>query len=294
MPQRGLSCRVLVAPKIDWQRDYSKLSAADLVALTDGELAAIDPLAMNLIVAKGLPSLANLDIRHYQDIVNGWVLDLNRRCLPKWGSYFHQATEDWGNDIRFFLLGMVCQYLDQEVGIQYNRHQRDLRQVLYTNPSDVFLNGLLDTREGTCANMATLHVAIGWRMGWPTSLACVGSHYILRFDDGETTYNIEATQAGRGGFKSDPDDYLIKEKRIPPIAISCGSDLRALRPREMLGIFIGNAGASSPGCREGTESRRFDARVGIRLADCAAAFSGKSRHLQTPDGHFDNARQRSL
>jgi len=78
----------------------------------------------------------------------------------------------------------------------------------------------MDTRQGTCGNMATLHVALGWRLGWPVSLACVRSHYICRYDDGGVTYNIEATQAGYGGFKSDPDEYLIEHHALPPKAIS--------------------------------------------------------------------------
>lgn len=238
-PRRGPSCPVRVCSGIDRKPDYSKFAAADLAAMSDKQLAAVDPLAMNLVVAKGVPSLANLDVRRYQSIVDGWVADFASRCLPRWEPFFHEAAQDWRNDIRFFHLGMVCQYLEQEVGIQYNRHQREVQGILYTNPSDVFLNGVIDTREGTCGNMAALHVAIGWRMDWPVSLACVASHYILRFDDGKTVYNIEATQSGYGGFKSDPDEYLIETKRLPAIAIACGSDLRSVRPREMLGIFVG-------------------------------------------------------
>lgn len=236
--QRGQSCPVIVPRAIDLQRDYSDWTTAHLAGLTEEQLAAVDPLAMNLIVAKGLPALAHLDIVHYQQLVDGWVLDLNRRCLPRWETYFHQSPQDFEHDIRFFKLGMVCQYLEQEVGIVYKRNQRNVQSILYTNPSDVFLNGVLETREGTCGSLAALHVAMGWRMGWPVSLACVNSHYVLRFDDGETIYNIEATQSDFGGFKSDPDDYLIRERRLPSIAITSGSDLRALRPRELLGVFV--------------------------------------------------------
>jgi hypothetical protein len=74
------------------------------------------------------------------------------------------------------------------------------------------------------------------------SLACVRSHYICRYDDGRVTHNIEATQAGYGGFKSDPDAYLIERYELPPKAISSGSDLRAVSPRELLGIFVGFRG----------------------------------------------------
>ena len=73
-------------------------------------------------------------------------------------------------------------------------------------------------------------------------LACVRSHYICRYDDGRVTHNIEATQAGYGGFKSDPDDYLIERYSLPTKAIRSGSDLRSVNPRETLGIFLGFRG----------------------------------------------------
>ena len=97
----------------------------------------------------------------------------------------------------------------------------------------------MDSKRGTCGNMAALHVAIGWRLGWPVSLSCVGSHLICRYDDGKVTHNIEATQTGAGGFSSRSDARYIEEYRIPPKAVQIGSDLRALKPREMLGIFVG-------------------------------------------------------
>jgi hypothetical protein len=62
---------------------------------------------------------------------------------------------------------------------------------------------------------------------------------ICRYDNGQVTHNIEATQAGYGGFKSDPDEYLIRQYHLPSAAIASGSDLRAVTPREMLGIFVG-------------------------------------------------------
>lgn len=235
----GLSSPVIVSRDATWCRDSSEFDLGHLLSRSDDQLAAVDPLVMNLIVAKGVPSLADLSISHYQDIVNGWASDFVDRCLPVWEPHFHRNPHDFKNDIRYFRLGMVCQYLELEVGIEYNRDQRELQGILYTNPSDLFLNGVLDTHQGTCGNMAALQMAMGWRLGWPVSLACVNSHFILRYDDGETVYNIEATQSGYGGFKSDPDDYLIETKHLPPIAIESGSDLRALRPSEVLGVFIG-------------------------------------------------------
>jgi hypothetical protein len=105
-------------------------------------------------------------------------------------------------------------------------------------------------------------------LGWPVSLACINSHFICRFDNGRVTYNIEATQSGYGGFKSDPDDYLITEKILPPIAITSGSDLRALTPREMLGQFIGLRARHlrDVGISEGDEQRILDSEPDWLLA----------------------------
>ncbi|MEX2173840.1 MAG: transglutaminase family protein [Pirellulaceae bacterium] len=237
--QRGISSPVIVPAKIDWERDYSRTTLGELVAMSDDELATVDPLAMNLIVARDIPALEGLDVGHYQEILNDLVLDFSRRCLPGWEAAFHEAPQDFENDIRYFRLGMVCQYLELEVGIEYKRDQRDIDRILYTNPADLFLNGVFDTHEGTCGSLAALNVAFGWRMGWPVSLACENSHYLLRYDDGETIYNIEATTSGRGGFGSDTDEDIIRKRGLRETAIACGSDLRALRPREMLGTFVG-------------------------------------------------------
>jgi hypothetical protein len=146
---------------------------------------------------------------------------------------------EWKQDVRFFRLGVLCWYVDEVLGIRYREDQKGVREVYYTDPNDLFLHGVIDTRRGTCANMAALHVALGWRLGWPVSLACVASHLICRYDDGKVTHNIEATNNGRGGFHSHPDAYYIRQYGLPELALRCGSDLRAITPREMLGIFLG-------------------------------------------------------
>src|SRR5262249_14831064 len=174
-----------------------------LLAMTDKELARVDPLEMNLLVARGIPSLAHLDIRHYQDLADEWAAGIHRLIRAVEGHYWRDPAR-WKNDLNFFRLGVLCQYVDCELGIRYREDQREVRPIRYTDPSDLFLNGVMDTRRGTCGNMAALHVALGWRLRWPVSLACVGSHFICRYDDGRVTYNIEATQAEHGGFQADP------------------------------------------------------------------------------------------
>ncbi len=208
-----------------------------LLCLSNHELATVDPVVMNLVVAKGIPALADLDIGHYVRLADQWADDLRNR-MPALEADFHAAPRDWNEDIDLFRLGLICWYVDVVLGVEYREDQRDVEWVLYTNPSDVFVNGVMDTRRGTCGNMALLQVVLGRRIGLPVSLACVGSHFLCRLDDGTKTINIETTDTGRGGFSSQADQYVLDKHNLPAKAQTCGSDLRAVTPREMLAIFL--------------------------------------------------------
>jgi hypothetical protein len=209
----------------------------ELVKLTDAELAKTDPLEMNLAVAREIPILARLEVDGYRSKVDGWADDLQRR-LPGAEVEFRKTPQDWKNDLAFFRLGFLCWYVDEVLGIRYREDQKNLLSVSYTDPCDLFLNGVIDTRRGTCGNMSALHVAVGWRLCWPVSLACARWHILCRYDDGKVTHNIEATNNGQGGFSAPPDVYYLKEYGIPEWAVLTGSDLTALRPRELLGLFV--------------------------------------------------------
>lgn len=209
-----------------------------LIAMTTDELAKTDPVVLNLTVARGIAALSEIDVQHYADIVDGWVSDFQSRCFPQWEPYFFANPEDFRNDNRFFMLGMICQYLETEAGIEYIEDQREAKEVWYTEPSDLFINGVIDTKRGTCGSMAALHLAFAWRLGLPVSIACAKNHIFIRLEDGDVVHNIEATQSGFGGFSSGDDDAFIERFGLPPIAIESGSDLRALTPHEVLGVFV--------------------------------------------------------
>src|SRR5262245_47550864 len=80
----GLSSPVLVPVQPNWCLDYSDVTTEQLIGLSDEQLAGLDPLAVNLVVAKGTPRLANLEIRHYQEQMNAWALEFADRYLPFW------------------------------------------------------------------------------------------------------------------------------------------------------------------------------------------------------------------
>ena len=213
-------------------------SIGQFLSLSNEELGKVNPVVMNLVVAKGIPALADLDISRYVQLSNEWADDLRAR-MPALEAQFYRTPQHWKNDIDFFRLGLVCWYVDKILGIAYREDQRNVTQIVYTDPTDLFVNGVVDTRRGTCGNISLLNVVLGQRIGLPVSLACVGSHFLCRFDNGIKTINIETTDTGRGGFASDPDECILDRFNSPLKAKECGSDLRAVTPREMLGLFLG-------------------------------------------------------
>lgn len=211
---------------------------AEMVALTDDDLSAVDPVVMNIVVAKGIPSLANLDVGRYIALADQWAGNLRRR-MPMLEENFHKQPGKWNNDLAIFRLGLVCQFLDVAIGIGYREEFVNLKEHLYTNPSDLFLNGVMDTRRGTCASMAILNVVIGRRVGLPVFLATAASHFLCRYEDGAAVYNIESTDTGNGTFSAADDTLQMSYMNVPVIAQKCGSDFKSATPREMLGLFVG-------------------------------------------------------
>lgn len=231
--------------------DTDKRNVDQLLALTDEQLEKTDLIELNVAVAREIPGLEKLDYDHYRCTVDDWTNQF-RNWLPTAEVEFRANPQKWKNDINLFRLGMLAQFLDQKVGIAYVEEQKQTQikdrkagkrtGIRYTNPGDLLIHGLIDTKRGTCATMPVLHVAIGRRLGWPVGMACVKWHYVCRYDDGKVVHNIEATDTGRGGFAEGSDADYIEKEGLSKRAVACGSDLRKLSTREMLGVFIMSRG----------------------------------------------------
>src|SRR5262245_18504640 len=204
-------------------------------------LARTDPALVNLEVAKGIPDLADLDVRPYCHLLDETATGF-RRWLPGAEKEFHADPPGWQNDLISIRPGMLYQFIEQVLGVRYREDQKQVAKIQYTNPGDLFLNGVLDTRQGTCGNMAVLYLCLCWRLGWPVSLAMTGWHTICRYDDGLRAVNIETTAIGEGGFSTPPDEHYIEKDRLRPEDIASGSDLTALKPRQALGGYFGARG----------------------------------------------------
>lgn len=79
----------------------------------------------------------------------------------------------------------------------------------YTKDSrDVFIHGLLtEKRQGTCASMPVLVVAIGEILEYPLRLVACKGHMFVRWDDGVEVFNFDVTG---GGVQLQTDEYYRK------------------------------------------------------------------------------------
>lgn len=240
---RSASAHAEVVARLDYSQIDGCRNVHALLALSDEELEKVDVLELNLAVAREIPGLEKLDYGKYRDTLDDWT-ERFVRWLPTVEYAYHKNPAYYKNDINFFRLGMLAQFLDEQIGVHYIDEQKaaiknGLEEIRYTNPADLFLFGLIDSKQGTCGNMPTLHVSIARRLGWPVTLACVKSHYVCRYDNGKVAYNIEATDTGRGGFGAGMDEEYFQKSETTKQAVEAGSDLNRLTAREMLGIFVG-------------------------------------------------------
>lgn len=214
----------------------ARLSARDLVAMSDAELEAMDPLVMNMVVARDVPELAEIDFTRYARLVDGWADRIGRglaasEAVESRTSPAYQADPDiWRAG------GMAVALAGPTIGIAYTR------EIDMSNHADLFVPGLIDTKRGTCSNMPVLYMAVAHRLGWPLKAVVAADHMWCRWDDGTKQFNLEATSTtstgGEGAFSTPPDESYMTDLRVSPKAVEVGSDMTTLTARQTLGVYL--------------------------------------------------------
>jgi tetratricopeptide (TPR) repeat protein len=104
-----------------------------------------------------------------------------------------------------------------------------------TDPYDLFLHSVMDRRQGYCLSLSVLYLAVGERLGLPLYGVVVPGHFFVRYDDGKTRFNIEATNQGSIA----PDSYYIEQFNVPKTNTIYMTNLNK---RQSLGCFFNNLG----------------------------------------------------
>ena len=125
-------------------------------------------------------------------------------------------------------------YLFMRLRIEY-----DLSDPQARKPQNRWLNGMLDTKRGSCVTMPLLYLAVAQRLGYPVYPVNIPLHTFLRYVDPRLKkQNIEAT--GGGGYV--PNGEYIEVFRISKRAMDSGAYLRTMTYREFLGDLIAQNG----------------------------------------------------
>ncbi len=98
-----------------------------------------------------------------------------------------------------------------------------------------FLNGILDTRQGTCYTIPLLYMAVAQRLGYPLYPVLAPDHIFVRYvDPNFIEQNIETTSGG----KYFPDEFYIQSFAVSKSGLKSGSYLRTLTYRQFLGYML--------------------------------------------------------
>ena len=102
-----------------------------------------------------------------------------------------------------------------------------------------YINGLLDTKSGSCFTLPLLYLALAQRLGYPIYPVSAPQHLFLRYVDPKLEMqNIEATSGG--GYS--PDEAYINDMEIPGRGIETGAYLKTMSYKDLLAeLFAENA-----------------------------------------------------
>jgi hypothetical protein len=85
--------------------------------------------------------------------------------------------------------------------------------------------------------MPLIYVVIGQRLQLPVHYVTVGKHAFVRWDDGQTRVNIEATITTQVTMAED-DGVYMKLEELTPEEIAGTDALRNLTNREVIGVLL--------------------------------------------------------
>lgn len=144
-----------------------------------------------------------------------------------------KALTTYSKDPEFRIRAMNT-FLYKHYKLQY-----DFTDPYLKNLKNRYLNGILDTKKGSCVTMPLLYLAIAQRLGYPVYFVPTPFHYFLRYEDPRLKLrNIEATDGG--GYS--PDSAYKRNLEITDKSIKNGTYLKTMTNRELMGDLIAQNG----------------------------------------------------
>ncbi|MFZ2656205.1 MAG: hypothetical protein WAX69_14840 [Victivallales bacterium] len=165
---------------------------------------------LNLICAQGLPGAEDLDIDKCLKTIEEWA-ELVRKETERCFYMYRRNPKEYYNSEAYFRMLVLITVLQKDLGVHYNMDLanisgltiEDLKKPFTSDSRNTFIHGLLTgKKQGTCASMPTLTIAVGRLLGYPLYLACAKFHTFVRWEDENEKINFEVTN-GLGIYSDD-------------------------------------------------------------------------------------------
>jgi len=156
--------------------------------------------------------------RMYLSKLDEMALEIQKSLKKKWLKPTYKA------------IPVINKYLFGDLGFKAVPEPND--------PNDLFLHSVLDRKQGYCLSLSILYLSLGERLGLPLYGVVVPGHFFVRYDDGRTRFNIEATSGA-----APPDKHYIKKFKVPQ-GDNDSIYMKNLNKIQTLGCFFNNLGNS--------------------------------------------------
>ncbi len=155
--------------------------------------------------------------RRYLAMLDQMALQVQDRLRDRWLRPTYKA------------IPVINHYLFQELRFRPVSEAED--------PNDLFLHSVLDNRRGYCLSLSILYLSLAERLGMPLYGVVVPGHFFVRYDDGQTKWNIETTNQGANAL----DRHYIEKFRVPQ-GNDSGIYMKNLDKIQTLGCLFNNLG----------------------------------------------------
>jgi regulator of sirC expression with transglutaminase-like and TPR domain len=209
---------------------YLSPAMKELHEMVMGPDEAIDLARANLLVASEIPEFRGLDIGKALSEIDD-IAQRVRQETERCRRMFDEHPERFFNRYEAYQINILGTMLRDDIKIRYKEGKLD-----HGDPRVLFLNGLLEQREGTCVSMPLLYLVVGLRLGYPLHGVVVADHTFCRWDDGKYRQNIEATGAGFGG----PDKEYLRDMGATDEQVRQSIWMKNLTRKQMIGQFLFN------------------------------------------------------
>jgi len=205
--------------------------------MLQGKDENIDLALANWLMVAEIPEFQNLTRKDYFTQLDDMTEQVKQKMAKMQADGWPNADSDNPETrCRRFCSAIIGLHFDYAEQFREENLTPMQMKALYSNPDNLFLAGLLRTKQGTCVSMPLIYLVIGQHLGMPVHLVEIGKHYFVRWDEPRFRIDIETTIVQKIAWTADESVYLDSEGMTRDQLR--GSDLRNLTNREVVGELL--------------------------------------------------------